>query len=78
MDKLQGRCWVCGTTVQRSSIFHSLFFFVSCISPPSISAVIQELREELKALQSYLDAANEEIQVLFWVKECTTKNVPVF
>lgn len=29
--------------------------------------IIQELREEIKALQSYLDSANEEIQVLVLV-----------
>jgi len=38
------------------------FFFLS-----SNEDIIQELREEIKALQSYLDSANEEIQVLVLV-----------
>lgn len=40
-----------------------LTFFLSS----SNEDIIQELREEIKALESYLDSANEEIQVLVLV-----------
>lgn len=50
---------------------HLLLIIYSLFSPSLISAIIQELQEECKVLQRYLDSANEEIQVLVWKKGCT-------
>lgn len=69
------RCMVGAVVVileqqSRALSFLFIFFFFVLFPPSSTPAVIHELREELKALQSYLDAANEEIQVfLLWVEE---------
>ncbi len=46
-----------------SELATSHFFVLSSTNED----IIQELREETKALQSYLDSANEEIQVLVLV-----------
>lgn len=64
MDKLHSKFACSELFVFMMSLgwLHLTFFLSS-----SNEDIIQELREEIKALQSYLDSANEEIQVLVLV-----------
>lgn len=58
---------LCVSVYSASFLFlNSLLFFAS-FPTSSITADTQELREERKVLQSYLDSANEEIQVLIYL-----------
>lgn len=54
---------ICVCFMVSSELATSHFFVLSSTNED----LIQELREETKALQSYLDSANEELQVLVLV-----------
>lgn len=50
----------------KYSRHHSLMVCSHMLSPVTLfysSAIIQELREEVRVVQGYLDSANEQIQV---------------